>query len=212
VARLSALAIATPLLAGRADASTNPANNYYFPMAKYRYLPRISRAYNSLVNATDELARAGQDWPALSREFDNADDATTALALYANSVEGSRSSKGKKKTPRQKKLYACADRYKTGVEKMGKAVKKQSAADAGSAVLAARQALEEYQEIADIVGEKGACSALARGLDVPSTMDAPPPEPRTGWMGWPGVSACRAPAQCGDSMGTHFPLAPAGQS
>lgn len=33
-----ALGVGPGLLASRADASSNPANSYYFPMAKYRYV------------------------------------------------------------------------------------------------------------------------------------------------------------------------------
>ena len=77
--------------------STNPANNYYFPMAKYRYLPRILRAWIAL----DELAGLAlkeKDWDGMRVVFDRADDATTALPLYASAVEGSRSTKRKKKS------------------------------------------------------------------------------------------------------------------
>ena len=37
--------------------SVNPANNYYFPMAKYRYIPRIFRAWIAI----DQLAPAALD-------------------------------------------------------------------------------------------------------------------------------------------------------
>jgi hypothetical protein len=45
---------AWPLAASAKIESVNPANNYYFPMAKYRYLPRILRAWI----AVDQLAPA----------------------------------------------------------------------------------------------------------------------------------------------------------
>ena len=54
-------ALSFPLAAYAKIDSVNPANNYYFPMAKYRYLPRIFRAWIAL----DELAGPAlkeQDW------------------------------------------------------------------------------------------------------------------------------------------------------
>ena len=41
----------------------NPANNYYFPMAKYRYLPRIFRSWI----AVDQLAPKVTPRPLLQR-------------------------------------------------------------------------------------------------------------------------------------------------
>ena len=41
----AASTILNPLAAAAKIDSVNPANNYYFPMAKYRYLPRIFRAW-----------------------------------------------------------------------------------------------------------------------------------------------------------------------
>lgn len=155
-AQLAALVLGTgPVLlaTGRADASSNPANSYYFPMAKYRYLPRINRAYTSLADAAAIEKFAAGDWSALSVIYANADDATTALALYANSVEGSRSSKGKRKSQRQKQLYVFTDDYKTGVEKLGKAVRARSAADVVRAVSISLAALQSYKDLADINGE-----------------------------------------------------------
>ncbi|KAJ1627259.1 hypothetical protein T492DRAFT_1026289 [Pavlovales sp. CCMP2436] len=134
-------------------AGSNPANSYYFPMAKYRYLPRINRAYYSLLDTTTQ-AIASADWQATGAAFLNADDATTALKLYANSVEGSRSSKSKSKSLRQKQLYKYADEYVVAVEKLGKALGKQSsgAACATEAVAEAVAALEKYKVLADITG------------------------------------------------------------
>lgn len=165
---LGALAVAAVSCApGRADAGANPANNYYFPMAKYRYLPRINRAYLSLadLSSADKEAIdrfAAGDWSALSTIYANADDATTALALYANSVEGSRSSKGKRKSPRQKELYAFVDAYKAGVERLGKAVKAKSSADVLGAVSLSLAALQGYKDLADINGPNGAARARGR--------------------------------------------------
>lgn len=83
--------------------SSNPANNYYFPTAKYRYLPRIYRA----EIACDKLAQVpleNEDWERLLIVWDRMDDATTAMPLYTNAVEGSRSGKRKRKTDLQKEL------------------------------------------------------------------------------------------------------------
>lgn len=121
-------------------------------MPTSRYLPRINRAYLSLADAASIEKFAAGDWSALATVYANADDATTALALYANSVEGSRSSKGKKKSARQKQLYVFADKYKAGVEKLDKAVKARSAADASQAVSMSLAALQSYKDLADING------------------------------------------------------------
>uniref|UniRef100_A0A7S4C4R4 Uncharacterized protein n=1 Tax=Chrysotila carterae TaxID=13221 RepID=A0A7S4C4R4_CHRCT len=77
--------------------SNNPANNYYFPMAKYRYLPRIFRAWI----ASSELAPKAleeRDWEGLRIVYERLDDATLAMPLYTSAVEGSRSTKRKKKS------------------------------------------------------------------------------------------------------------------
>ena len=104
VSRRSALAaIAAPaLLAIGAPASaivdsTNPASNYYFPMAKYRYLPRVLRAWIA-VDSLGPQALGASDWEGLHVVWERADDAVTAMPLYTNAVEGSRSSKRKKKS------------------------------------------------------------------------------------------------------------------
>ena len=67
----AALLTSTPALAK--IESINPANNYYFPMAKYRYLPRIFRSWIAI----DELAPQAikdQDWEALQEVWVRADD------------------------------------------------------------------------------------------------------------------------------------------
>merc|ERR1712194_507978 len=72
----ASLFTATPALA-KID-SINPANNYYSPMAKYRYLPRIFRSWI----AVDELAPkalADKDWEGLMVVWERADDSTTCL-------------------------------------------------------------------------------------------------------------------------------------
>jgi hypothetical protein len=161
VARLALLA-AVPALAGeRADAGTNPANSYYFPQAKYRYLPRINRASNVLETAPALLSTT--DWDALqAKVWFFSDDAATALTLYANSVEGSRSSKGKKKSARQKMLYVHADAYTKAIERLGRAIKQRNTLDVEKAVADGREALTQYQELAEITGANGAARAARR--------------------------------------------------
>ena len=77
--------------------STDPASNYYFPMAKYRYLPRVLRAWIA-VDSLGPQALGASDWEGLHVVWERADDAVTAMPLYTNAVEGSRSSKRKKKS------------------------------------------------------------------------------------------------------------------
>lgn len=94
-------------------------------MAKYRYLPRIFRAWI----ATSELgpqALKEKDWEGLQIVWERLDDATTALPLYTNAVEGSRSGKRKKKTDAQKELIKATDDYKTAVADLKVAIDKKN--------------------------------------------------------------------------------------
>ncbi|KAG8459820.1 hypothetical protein KFE25_014383 [Diacronema lutheri] len=152
VAQLGALALGAVMLPGAARASSNPANSYYFPMAKYRYLPRINRAFRGLTESATQPEGAPADWQALGTVWTYADDATTALTLYANSVEGSRSSKGKRKSARIKQLYVYAQDYTAGVAKLAKAVTAHKAADVPGAVQESLTALQRYKDLADING------------------------------------------------------------
>ena len=71
-----ALAAASPRAAFAKVDSVNPANNYYFPMARYRYTPRIFRAWI----AADELAPGtlkDGDWEGMDIIWFRMDDATT---------------------------------------------------------------------------------------------------------------------------------------
>ena len=90
-------------------------------MAKYRYLPRILRAWI----AADELAPAAlevKDWDGLKIVFDRMDDTVTALPLYTSSVEGSRSTKRKKKSDEQKIMMKQQKAYKADVVKLKEAI------------------------------------------------------------------------------------------
>merc|ERR1719353_518692 len=92
-----------PLAAVAKIESVNPANNYYFPMAKYRYLPRIFRAWVAIDQLAPTALEVG-DWEGMQEVWRRADDAVTALPLYTNAVEGSRSTKRKKKSDTQKQM------------------------------------------------------------------------------------------------------------
>ena len=95
--------------------STNPANNYYFPTAKYRYLPRIYRAEIACDKLSQEPLEQ-EDWESLNIVWDRMDDATYAMPLYTNAVEGSRSSKKKKKSDLQKELALATKNFKTSTD------------------------------------------------------------------------------------------------
>ena len=134
--------------------STNPANNYYFPMAKYRYLPRIYRAYI----ACDQLAKpalAQGDWEGLDIVWERMDDTITAMPLYTNAVEGSRSSKRKKKSDAQKQMIKATKAYATACDKLHAAIKKKDAAATTAALDEASKHMEVYRTMAKIDGEDG---------------------------------------------------------
>lgn len=153
LAQAGALGLALPPVPS--FASSNPGKSYYMPVARYRYLPRIDRAFHALKDDASLQALDAENWGAMATIYDNADDATTALALYANMVEGSRSSKSKKKTDRQKQLYGFQATYKQEMGRLGAAIKSQSKGAASEAMRSALVALTSYQELAEITGENG---------------------------------------------------------
>ena len=119
-ARPRARAACRPPASARSHADLTRArgarSNYYFPMAKYRYLPRIFRAWI----AADDLgpnAVKGGDWEGVGIVAERLDDASSAMPLYTNAVEGSRSSKRKKKSPAQKQMIAATATYKKAGER-----------------------------------------------------------------------------------------------
>ena len=57
----------------------NPANNYYFPMAKYRYLPRILRSWIA-VDQLAPTALKSEDWDGL--ELRVGDNVARILDLF----------------------------------------------------------------------------------------------------------------------------------
>ena len=158
----AAASAAWPLAASAKIESVNPANNYYFPMAKYRYLPRILRAWI----AVDQLAPAALevgDWEGMEEVVRRADDATTALPLYASAVEGQRSTKRKKKSDAQKAMIKDQTAYTKAVETLSQATQKKDVAKAKKALAEARDNLLEYRQLAQIDSEDGGVITLPLG-------------------------------------------------
>merc|ERR1719409_171262 len=133
-----AIGAVTPTSANALVESSNPAGNYYFPMAKYRYLPRIFRTWV----AVDQLAPAALevgDWEGLEEVWKRADDAVTALPLYTNAVDGSRSGKRKKKSALQKSMIVDLKGYSTALDDFKVAVAKKNTQKAQASLAAARK-------------------------------------------------------------------------
>jgi len=153
------------LLPGPASAiveSSNPASNYYFPMAKYRYLPRIFRAWVALDQLAPAALEVG-DWEGLEEVWKRADDAVTALPLYTNAVEGSRSGKRKKKSPLQKSMIVDLKGYSTALDDLKVAVAKKNTQKAQASLAAARESLLAYRTKAQIDSEDGGVISLPLG-------------------------------------------------
>jgi hypothetical protein len=134
--------------------STNPANNYYFPMAKYRYLPRIQRAW-LLVSEYMPQAMKENDWEALTDMYDSFDKANppAAMLLFSNAVEGSRSGKRKKKTDAQKALIAQTKLVEKAYKDLEKATEKKDMKKYAASVEIIRTALGEYREVAQLANQ-----------------------------------------------------------
>ena len=167
--------------------SVNPANNYYFPMAKYRYAPRILRAWI----AVDELAPArlkDTDWASLQVIYARLHDAETALPLFTNAVEGSRSGKRKKKSALQQEMADATRDYCSAVDGLGGALRRKSFEAAATSLADAKAALGRYRSLAQIDGPDG---GMVRRL------------PSTG-LDWTRLDACDAPAL----PKTHNPIQP----
>lgn len=134
--------------------SERPGNNYYFPMARYRYCPRILRAWI----AVDELAiptlKAG-DWEGLEIVVQRMDDATTAMPLFTSSVEGARSTKRKKKSETQVAMAELTKRYTTECSVLQAAVNRKDEQRVLAALASAKEALGEYRKLGKIDGPDG---------------------------------------------------------
>jgi len=128
-------------------------------MAKYRYLPRIFRAWI----AVDQLAAtaiAEKDWEGLQVIWERCDNTVTAMPLYTSAVEGSRSTKRKKKSDEQKELMKQQKIYKESCAKLEAAIKKKDIKSTEKEILVIRDALKIYREIAQIDKEDGGVIAL----------------------------------------------------
>jgi len=154
--------LSLPWAANAQIESVNPANNYYFPMAKYRYLPRIFRAWIALDQLAPVALEVG-DWDGLQEVVRRADDAITALPLYTNAVEGSRSGKRKKKSDAQKQMTKDLKTYDVAVAELQKAVDKKDKAKATKAIAEAREPLLSYRQLAQIDGEDGGVIQMPLG-------------------------------------------------
>ena len=115
---LTAVALAAAPAAAKVD-SVNPANNYYFPMARYRYAPRILRAWIAVDELATPVLAAGR-WDDMEIVWSRMDDAVTAMPLFTNAVEGSRSTKRKTKTDTQKMMAADTKAYGEACKQCGR--------------------------------------------------------------------------------------------
>jgi hypothetical protein len=132
----------------------SPSKNYYFPMAKYRYLPRILRAWICV----DQLAFPAlerRDWGDLDEVFYRLDDGASATPLYAGSIEGGRKQKSKKRTPIQKELLGYAKEYQAAVVDLRKALVKKNPEKTKVALTDIKVALGKYRTLAQIDTEDG---------------------------------------------------------
>lgn len=103
------------------------------------------------------------DWEGLEEVWRRADDATTALPLYTNAVEGSRSGKRKKKSATQKQMITDLGVYGKALEDLQKATTRKDAAKAEAAIERARTSLLSYRQLAKIDSEDGGVIGLPLG-------------------------------------------------
>ncbi|EOD19410.1 hypothetical protein EMIHUDRAFT_242846 [Emiliania huxleyi CCMP1516] len=156
---LASALVAAPNPAQAKIEDTNPANNYYFPMARRSLrsaplgsprlspLPFLPGVLDSAGSADGSLMAAAlaagqkRDWEGLAEVASRLDDVTTALPLYASAVEGSRSTKRKKKTPAQKQMKADAIEFKAACEDLKTAVGRKNVQNTEKALARARSSL-----------------------------------------------------------------------
>jgi len=123
-------------------------------MAKYRYLPRILRAWIAIDQLAPQ-AMKDADWEGLQEVWLRADDTVTALPLYTSAVEGSRSTKRKKKSDAQKTMKAKTLAYKADCKKLEEAIAKKDMKKTQSLIASMREDLSVYRQIAQIDSEDG---------------------------------------------------------
>jgi hypothetical protein len=100
-------------------------------------------------------ALAQKDWEGLQVIWERCDDTITAMPLYTSAVEGSRSTKRKKKSDAQKELISQQKVYKEACGKLEAAIKKKDIKTAEKEITSIRGALQIYREVAQIDKEDG---------------------------------------------------------
>ena len=134
--------------------SERPGNNYYFPMARYRYCPRILRAWIAVDELASPALKAG-DWEGVQIVQERMEDATTAMPLFTSSVEGARSTKRKKKSDTQKSMAKLTESYTKACTELQAAVNRKDEARVLAALAEAKSALGEYRKLGKIDGPDG---------------------------------------------------------
>lgn len=145
------------------ESNTAISANYYFPMAKYRYLPRIFRSWVA-VDEFAPIALENSDWEGLSEVWRRLDDSTTAMPLYANNAEGgARGTKKSKRSPGQKKMLAETDKYTLAVKELEGGIAKKDKKKTAAALAEAKEHLLAYRQLASIDGPDGGCIEIPKG-------------------------------------------------
>ena len=141
---------------GAGAVPTKISGQYYFPTARYRYLPRILSTWNSItIDGAAAMAQDPVDWEAMDAVYKRVDDITTALPLFADAIEGARSSKRKKKSGLQVTLLKQGEEYNKTAKALEKALKKKDAKATPKTVADTEAALLTYRQTASIDGEDG---------------------------------------------------------
>jgi hypothetical protein len=96
-----------------------------------------------------------EDWESLEIVWDRMDDATTAMPLYTNAVEGSRSGKRKKKTDLQKDLTKALKEYTVACKELRIAIDKKDKKLAKLALDKAAINMDTYRTMAKIDKDDG---------------------------------------------------------
>jgi len=112
------------------------------------------------VDQLSEPALKQRDWEGLQEVWVRLDDTVTAMPLYTSAVEGSRSTKRKKKSDEQKVMMKVQKEYKVKVAELGKAIEKKDAKATENALQIIREDLRVYREIAQIDTEDGGVISL----------------------------------------------------
>ena len=131
--------------------------SYYYPTAKKRYLPRIKKVSDAIVQVPDAISLA--DWETVGVFADKvADDAVLPLKLYVSSLDGQGLGMANSYAKDMKK---DADTFEVKVKDLQKAIKKKDSEKAIIAVQGMSIALQDYREQGRLTGPDG-------GGDIPS--------------------------------------------